>query len=97
LEIEVEAVPLLPGALDYARAGALAAGLKNNRDFAACAVEVTRELPAGLLDLLYDPQTSGGLLVALPEGDAREFQRRFPRARCIGHVLERRERWIRIR
>ena len=41
-------------------------GLKNNREFAACAVETLRELPREIEDLLYDPQTSGGLLIALP-------------------------------
>jgi selenide,water dikinase len=58
LEIEVARVKFLPGALDYARQGALSGGLKNNREFASCAVETARELPPEIESLLYDPQTS---------------------------------------
>src|SRR4029077_438554 len=45
IEIDAAAVRFLPGAVDYARQGALPGGLKNNREFASCAVEVTREIP----------------------------------------------------
>lgn len=88
LEIEAEAVPLLPGALEYARAAAIPGGLKNNREFAGCAVELTRELSPELESLLYDPQTSGGLLASVP-GSANC-------GRCIGRVLPRGEHPIRI-
>jgi len=71
LEFAVDQLRFLPGALEYARQGAVPGGLKNNRKFAACAVETLRELPREVEDLLYDPQTSGGLLIALPEADAR--------------------------
>lgn len=96
LVIEAARVPLLPGALEYARAGAIAGGLRNNREFASCSVQLQRDVPPELLDVLYDPQTSGGLLVALPEADAVALLERFPRARRIGHVTHREERWIRI-
>src|SRR6185369_9782763 len=69
LEIQVDQVQLLPGALEYARGGALPGGLHNNREFASCAVETRRALPRELEDLLYDPQTSGGLLYSVPESD----------------------------
>lgn len=88
IEIEAGAVPLLPGALDYARAGAIPGGLKNNREFASCAVELTRELSPELESLLYDPQTSGGLLASIPGSAAS--------ARRIGRVLPRGDRPIRI-
>ncbi len=88
LEIEADAVPLLPGALEYARAGAVPGGLKNNREFASCAVETARDLPPELEALLYDPQTSGGLLISLPEPGAG--------MRRIGQVLPRGSHPIRI-
>jgi selenide, water dikinase len=66
LEIEANAVPLLAGALDYARAGAIAGGLKNNRAFVACDVAPNEAIDEALYALLCDPQTSGGLLVATP-------------------------------
>ncbi len=89
LEIESARVPLLPGALYAVRAGAVPGGLGNNRDFVSCAVEVAAPVDAALLDLLYDPQTSGGLLIALSEADAAGLERVFPAARRVGRVLPR--------
>jgi selenide,water dikinase len=87
IEIDSASVPLLPGALAYSRQGALAGGLKNNREFAFGAVEKTREIPVELENLLYDPQTSGGLLIALPEADATQLIQKLEGARRIGRVL----------
>jgi selenide,water dikinase len=92
LEIEAALVPLLAGALDYARRGALPGGLKNNREFVASCVEGSSDLD----DLLYDPQTSGGLLVSLPEDAARQLAERYPEATQIGRVVERGTKPIRI-
>jgi selenide,water dikinase len=86
-EIAADQVRFLPGALEYARRGALAGGLYNNREFASGDVEITRELPREVEDLLYDPQTSGGLLITLPEADAAVLERSFPAAYRIGRVL----------
>jgi len=96
LEISVDRLRFLPGALDYARAGAIPGGLKNNREFASCAVEAARELPAEVEDLLYDPQTSGGLLISLPEGDAAALESALPEVYTIGRVLERGTKPIRL-
>jgi selenide,water dikinase len=92
IEIAVDQVRLLPGALDYARAGAVPGGLNNNRDFASCAVETRRELPRELEDLMYDPQTSGGLFYTLPEAEAAKITRAWR----VGRVVERGERPIRL-
>ena len=86
-EIVGDQVRFLAGAIDYARQGALPGGLHNNREFASCDVEITRELPREIEDLLYDPQTSGGLLITLPEADAAALERSFPAAYRIGRVL----------
>jgi len=96
IEIDTGAVRFLPGAIEYARAGAIAGGLKNNREFVSCAVETARELPAELEDLLYDPQTSGGLLVSMPAADAAAFERVFEDAYPIGRVLPRGDKPIRL-
>lgn len=92
LEIEAERAPLLDGALEYARAGAIPGGLKNNREFVSCAVELARELPPELETLLYDPQTSGGLLIAMPEESAARFSMGWR----IGRVLDRGQSPIRV-
>jgi selenide, water dikinase len=96
IEIDADAVPLLPGALGYAREGAIPGGLRNNREFVECAVERTRELPLELEDLLYDPQTSGGLLVTTTEEAAARFTAEMPSARCIGRVTARGAKPIRL-
>ena len=92
LEIAVDELQFLPGAVEYARAGAIPAGLNNNREFASCAVELRCELPREIEDLLYDPQTSGGLLYSLPEDEAAKLTG----ARRIGRVLARAEKPIRL-
>jgi selenide,water dikinase len=96
IEISVDAVQFLPGAVEYARQGAISGGLKNNREFASCAVENTRELAVELEDLLYDPQTSGGLLIALPERDAAQLESTLPGSYRIGQVRERGLKPIRL-
>ena len=96
IEIEAGRVPLLPGALEAVAAGAIPGGLKNNRDFAGCAVEVAGSPDAGLMQLLYDPQTSGGLLITLPHADAEALEQILPEARRVGRVVPRDNKAIRI-
>jgi selenide,water dikinase len=96
VEIDVDRLEFLPGAAEYARLGAIPGGLKNNREFASCAVEAARDIPREIEDLLYDPQTSGGLLISMSESGAGEFERAFPAARRIGRVLPRAEKPIRL-
>jgi selenide,water dikinase len=96
LEIVSGDVEALPGALDYARQGAVPGGLKNNREFASGAVEITCEIAPEREDLLYDPQTSGGLLISLAEADAAELIRSLEGAYRIGRVVARGERPIRL-
>lgn len=92
LEIDPGSLRFLPGAIEYARQGALSAGLHNNRDFAASCVEGTSELE----DLLYDPQTSGGLLIALGEADASELEGKLPGAYRIGRATGKQSKPIRL-
>jgi selenide,water dikinase len=96
IEITVDHLRWLPGALEYARQGAVPGGLKNNREFASCAVETARDLPPEIDDLLYDPQTAGGLLITLPEADAAQLTASFHEAYWIGRVLERGPKPIRL-
>ncbi len=96
LEIDTARVQFLPGALDYARQGALPGGLKNNREFASCAVETARRIPPEIENLLYDPQTSGGLLISLPESDAAQLERALSEAYRIGRVLPKSAKPIRL-
>jgi selenide,water dikinase len=92
IEIDPRALRFLPGAVEHARQGAIPGGLKNNREFASSCVEGTPEFD----DLLYDPQTSGGLLIALPERDAALLEKKMPDAYRIGQVVERSSKPIRL-
>jgi selenide,water dikinase len=67
LEIETERVPLIDGALDAIQVGAIPGGLLSNREFAECLVADAPEsrIPDDLRMLLFDPQTSGGLLISV--------------------------------
>ncbi len=91
LEIDYQSVPLLPGALDAVRAGMIPGGLNNNRDFIGDCVAFADSVPADNRTLLFDPQTAGGLLVAIAPNfveKARElFQREGVTAARIGRVL----------
>jgi len=63
-------IPLIPGALDCVRAGLIPGGLNNNRDFAECLVDYEGEISADVKTILYDPQTAGGLLLAVAGEDS---------------------------
>jgi len=65
LRFSVKQIPLLEGALDCIRAGNIPAGLTNNRDFAECVVGYQEGIRAELRAILFDPQTAGGLLIAV--------------------------------
>jgi selenide, water dikinase len=64
-EIHHDAFFLLPGALEAAREGMIPGGLKNNREFLGDCVAFASNVPEENRALLYDPQTSGGLLIAI--------------------------------
>jgi len=94
LEIDTARLQFLPGALDYARQGAIPGGLKNNRSYSECDVELGGGLSEEMINLVHDPQTSGGLLIAMPEADAAKLESKLRAAYVIGRVVARREKAI---
>jgi selenide,water dikinase len=64
--INAAAVPVFDKAREYARMALLPGGLHRNRDFRSSMVAVESTVPDYLADILYDPQTSGGLLISVP-------------------------------
>jgi selenide, water dikinase len=94
LEIDPLKIQFLPGALEYARQGAIPGGLNNNREFASSCVELCVEGSLEFEALLYDPQTSGGLLIALPERDAAQLETKLPEAYRIGQVTQKQRKPI---
>ena len=91
IELEAKSLPLLEGALEVARAGERTGGDRRNREFAGPHVS-TDGVPEELVALAYDPQTSGGLLVALPAERGAVLQAAFEQRglflRRIGLVTE---------
>ena len=93
-ELDHAAFEYFPGAADAARAGHLSGGLKNNRAFVSACASFAPGVAAEYQDLLFDPQTSGGLLVAIaPEGAdtaLAALQRCGVSARRVGRVVRKR-------
>lgn len=91
LRIEHSRVPLLTGALEAARGGFLAGGLKSNREFIEGCVEFAPGVPEEMRALLFDPQTSGGLLIAIAQKQVADLKavldRHGVRASHIGEVM----------
>jgi len=71
--IQSENIPVFPDAMEYARLGLIPGGAHSNRQFFSCRVDVDPRVSSLLIDLLYDPQTSGGLLISLPSGEAERL------------------------
>ncbi|MHC4914740.1 MAG: selenide, water dikinase SelD [Planctomycetota bacterium] len=73
LELRVDAIPRLDAVLDYAAGGLLAAATYANRKYVGEAAAFADDVTLAEQDLLFDPQTSGGLLVACPPEGAERF------------------------
>lgn len=70
LVFEESDLPLLPGAIEWCRAGMIPGGGQRNREFFGPRVRIAGEVAAEMAELIFDPQTSGGLLVVLGQEDA---------------------------
>jgi len=81
---EADALPALGGALELARAGIETGGAAHNRRFVLPALELGAGVPPELLALAHDPQTSGGLLAAIPPADLAVIEAALD-ARGVSH------------
>lgn len=70
LELATDRIPIIPAALEYAAMGLVPAGAYKNREFYEPAVNISSSLDRSLADVLYDPQTSGGLLICISHKDS---------------------------
>lgn len=98
VHIRTADVPYHPEAWELADMGFLPAGAYRNREYAEGGVTVRGGISRTMQDLLYDPQTSGGLLMAVAAADAgaclRELRDTIPTAAAVGYVTEKQDNWI---
>jgi selenide,water dikinase len=97
LEIRAGMIRFLPGALEYSIAGAYSGGLHNNRNFVESCVAMEPSIPKEIEALLYDPQTSGGLLLSLAEYEARRLLSQRREMYIVGRVKPRQAKPIEVK
>jgi selenide,water dikinase len=92
IRIEPGAVPLLKGALDLAAGGVITGADKTNREYVGEDIEMDESVSQAMRRLLYDPQTAGGMLMAISEEKAADLlaalRQNYPRAEIVGRVTE---------
>jgi selenide,water dikinase len=88
VEIDLAALPLLPGALEAAATGLVPAGAGKNRTSVSAVLEVDDGADELRVDLCLDPQTSGGLLAAIAPQHAEDLVRRLPGSAVVGRVVD---------
>ena len=93
IAIQSRSVPIFREAEEYASMGMVPGGSGRNRDFASCKVEVLGDIPDIRVDILYDAQTSGGLLISVAGQRVKRLleklhRRGVTRATIIGEVLD---------
>lgn len=86
-EVDSKAFELLPGAKEYASMGLLPAATYDNVDYVGKAVTFSESVDEDLKMLLFDPQTSGGLLISVPEEKLEEL---------LEELQERGEMWVQV-
>lgn len=90
--IHSASVPIFPEARELAEMGMIPGGLERNRDFRMSMVDMGRNVPKYLAEILFDPQTSGGLLIAVPRGKAPRLLKKLheagsTEAAIIGEII----------
>ena len=101
IELDSQAVPVLDGALELAAQGMLTSGDRTNREYVGTDVEVSDSISKETRNLLFDPQTAGGMLISVQSERSSELLTRlrenYPHARVIGRVLEREDCSVKVR
>jgi selenide,water dikinase len=100
IEVEFENVPFIKEAINQASMGIIPAGSYNNQIFVEKYVEFKKELTFEEQMILFDAQTSGGLLISLPQEKADEYLKRARNegvfAKIIGNVKTKEEKFIKV-
>ncbi len=98
--IDSKALPVFPEALEFASMGLIPAGAYKNRKFRESMVSISSDVPLALADIIFDPQTSGGLAISVDESHADKLlntlhEKGIEWARIIGKITPGPERiWV---
>jgi selenide, water dikinase len=92
ISLASKSIPMIPGTLEYAGMGLVPAGAYKNREFRECMVDFSPSVDRLVQDVLFDPQTSGGLLICVDNDSADDLLRELKEkgikeAAIIGEVL----------
>lgn len=83
MKIYVASIPIFPEAIEFAKMGLVPGGTQRNREFRFHMVEMAIEVPDYMLDILFDPQTSGGLLISVSAAKAELLLARLHEAGVV--------------
>jgi len=92
MQIHAAAVPYFSEVREFVEMGVIPAGLHRNRQYRENFIEVAQSCPEWMIDILFDPQTAGGLLITLPAGQAEQLigkmhTRGIKDAAIVGEVI----------
>lgn len=98
LKIDHKKLPIIPQALEYANMGLIPAGAYANKEHSGDDVFINEIVPNNIEDVLYDPQTSGGLLISVEESKAEELLEALKdnptKSAIIGHVCKKENKYL---
>jgi selenide,water dikinase len=102
IELDSKLINIIDGTIEHAQMGLVPAGMYNNRKHFELDVKIEDGIDETLLDILYDPQTSGGLLVSVPEEEVETLLEYYEKHLklpfgIVGRVLERQEKALIIK
>lgn len=97
IELEVSQIPIMDGALENARIGMVPAGTYKNKSYFGKRAWMDPAIQEDMIDVLYDPQTSGGLLISLPPDRAAELMALYNASletacALVGRVVEKKDK-----
>ncbi len=87
LTIDFNSIQLLPGTMECVKAGAIPGGTKKNMEFRGSFVENISELPDEVKNIVFDPQTSGGLLFTIDKSNVESILKEFKKAGISGYIV----------
>ena len=93
-------LPVLKGAIDYANMGLIPKGCYDNKNFVGNNYNVENDIDEALLNVMFNPETSGGLLITVPENEVKDILDNLKdiptRFAVVGKVVEKIEKYLTV-